>query len=44
MDNNNNQAAKVIFHPKLLNVFCIVCYLLQCILHFLIDGLVAFVG
>jgi len=42
MDSNNNQVAKVTLYPKLLYVFCIVCYLLQCVLHFLIDSLVAF--
>ncbi len=38
MDSNNNQVAKVTLYPKLLYVFYIVCYLLQCFLHFLIDG------
>jgi hypothetical protein len=42
MDSNNNQVAKVTLYPKLLYVSCIVFYLLQCFLHFLIDGLVAF--
>jgi hypothetical protein len=44
MDNNNNQTANVTFYPNLLYVSYIICYLLQCLLHFLIDGLVAFVG
>lgn len=39
MYNNNNQVAKVTFCLNLSNVSCIVCYLLQCCLHFLIDGL-----
>ncbi len=44
MDNNNNQAAKVTLYPKLFYVSYIVCYLLQCFLHFLFDGLVVFAG
>jgi len=44
MDSNNNQTTKVTFCPKLLYVSYIVCYLLQCLLHILIDGLVAFAG
>jgi len=41
---NNNQTVNVTLCPNLLYVSYIVCYLLQCLLHFLIDGLVAFVG
>jgi hypothetical protein len=44
MDNNNNQVVKITFCLKLLYVSYIICYLLQCLLHFLIDGLVAFVS
>ncbi len=44
MDSNNNQVVKITFYPKMLYVSCIICYLLQCFLHFLIDGLVAFVS